>query len=294
MIKKPAVSVIITAFKEPRTIGKAIKSILEQIDKKKDQLLVVAPDEETLGVARKFSSPVEVLRDKGKGKPAALNLAFGRVKGEIAVLTDGDIWVEKRAVRALVEKFKNPEVGIISGRPIPANNRKDFFGFWAYLLTETAHYLRVKRIKRNQFIDCSGYLLAIRKNLLSKIPPETLTEDAYLSQKVCQAGFKTSYAPEAKVYVKFPANFRDWLKQKTRSVGGARKQFVPGISKMRGWRQELKGGVFLFSLCKTPKEWLYLLLLFGARFYLWLVIFWKLHLQKSSFETIWQRVESTK
>jgi len=294
MVKKPAVSVIITAFRESKTIGRATRSVLEQINKEKDQLLVVAPDEETLRVARKFSPLAEALQDKGKGKPAALNLAFKQTRGKIAVLTDGDVWVGKGAIKALLEKLKNPEVGIVSGKPIPTNSRESLFGFWAYLLTEAAHYLRVKRVKKDQFIDCSGYLLAIRKNLLSKIPPETLTEDAYLSQRVYQAGFKTFYAPEAKVYVKFPANFRDWLKQKIRSVGGARKQFVPKISKMRGWRQELRESAFLFSLCKTPKEWLYLFLLFGARFYLWLVIFWKLHLQKSSFEKIWQRVESTK
>mgnify|MGYP001599410932 CR=1 FL=1 len=49
-----AISVIITAFKEPRTIGKAISAIEKQISKKAE-ILVVAPDKETLEAAKKVS-----------------------------------------------------------------------------------------------------------------------------------------------------------------------------------------------------------------------------------------------
>ena len=50
---KPVVSysVIITAFREEKTIGRAIEALLSQIDFSKGELWVVAPDEATLKVA---------------------------------------------------------------------------------------------------------------------------------------------------------------------------------------------------------------------------------------------------
>ena len=48
------ISIIITAFKEPKTIGKAIESFTNQKIKEKYELYVVAPDKETLDIARKY------------------------------------------------------------------------------------------------------------------------------------------------------------------------------------------------------------------------------------------------
>ncbi len=268
------VSVVITSFKEPETIGGAVEAVLDQAD----QVIVVAPDKETLAVAKKRGA--KLIQDKGKGKAAALNLSFGKVRHEIVVLTDGDVWVEKKAISQLIKPFSDTKVGIVSGRPVPVNDKKTLFGFWAYLLTEAAHQWR----SQSKNFDCSGYLLAIQKKLLTKIPVGHLAEDAFLSRWVRQKGFKTAYAPKAKVYVKFPANFSDWLKQKVRSVGGAG----------RGMGGEVKNSLKLFSFCQNPREVFYLILLFLARAYLWLLIFWKIKIKKHSASQIWQRVETTK
>ena len=48
------ISIIITAFKEPKTIGKAIGSILEQNIKEKYELIVACPDEETKNIALSY------------------------------------------------------------------------------------------------------------------------------------------------------------------------------------------------------------------------------------------------
>jgi len=56
------ISVIITAFKEPKTIGKAIESIAEQ-KISKNEILVVAPDKETLDAAKKNEKEVQAGKD---------------------------------------------------------------------------------------------------------------------------------------------------------------------------------------------------------------------------------------
>jgi len=279
------VSVVITAFRESQTIGRAVKAI-----GKVKQLLVVAPDKETLTAAREANPQVELIQDRGKGKPAALNLALKRVKGEIVVLTDGDVWPEKGAIKALLKPFADSQVGIVSGRPVPLNSKDTLFGFWAYLLTETAHQLRQEK----EYFDCSGYLLAFRKKLWSALPPSLLAEDSFLSRKIYQQGYKTAYAPEARVFVKFPTNFSDWLKQKVRSVGGAARRKGDLVPAMRGFWPELKEAWRMWRLCTGIRQYFFLLLLWLARLYLWLLIFYRLRIRRFSFQKIWQRVESTK
>jgi glycosyltransferase involved in cell wall biosynthesis len=47
-------SIILTAFKEEKTIGEAIKQIISQLPNN-SEILVIAPDEPTLSVAKKLS-----------------------------------------------------------------------------------------------------------------------------------------------------------------------------------------------------------------------------------------------
>ena len=67
-------TVIITSFKE-QTIGRAIESF--KLDKSVDEIIVVAPDEETLNEAIKHD--VKTFKDEGKGKSIALNMVFDEI-----------------------------------------------------------------------------------------------------------------------------------------------------------------------------------------------------------------------
>ena len=134
------ISIIITAYKEEKTIGKAIQALLDN-NLKNFEILVVAPDTKTLSEIKKFSRKdkrIKDIKDSGKGKPAALNLVFKKAKGEILVLTDGDVWIEKNAIKYLLEPFSDPKVGAVSGHPISINSRNKIMGFWSHLLTSVA------------------------------------------------------------------------------------------------------------------------------------------------------------
>src|SRR5579864_5150477 len=88
------VSCILTAYKEFRTVGRAIEALLEQNWPCDYEILVVCPDEATAAVVKTYrqrSPRVFLLTDEGKGKPAALNLALTQVRGDICVFTDGDV-----------------------------------------------------------------------------------------------------------------------------------------------------------------------------------------------------------
>jgi cellulose synthase/poly-beta-1,6-N-acetylglucosamine synthase-like glycosyltransferase len=289
------VSILITAWKEPDTIVTALHALLQQIDAA-TQIIVICPDDETANAARQFDR-VEMLRDPALGKPAALNLGLQAAHGDIIIMTDGDVCIETDAVPYLLAPFADPKTGAVSGRPISDSPRDTMMGYWSHLLTDAgAHAERTIREARGQFFVCSGYLYAIRAGLIDAIPEDALAEDAVVSHLIAEQGYQMHYAPVARVHVKYPTTYADWLKQKVRSAGGyAQPIIAKSPLQMRSFRHEaMSGAIRSLRYAHNPREFIWTLALFAARLHLWLLIFWRVRIQKQPLTQLWQRVESTK
>lgn len=290
------ISIIITAYKEERTIDKAIKAVLDNNIKEKYEIIILTPDSGTLEKARKYSKRnknIRVIQDAGKGKPAALNLAFKEAKGEILILTDGDVYISKNAIKEIIDKFNNKEIGAVSGRPVSISSKRTMLGYWSHLLSDIAHKRRLKALEINRRIFCSGYLYAFR-NLIKKIPEETLSEDGYISNLIYSKGYKIDYSPKSETYVRYPLNFKDWIIQKKRSTGGYNQIKMWTGKEIRSWKKESLGILDVLKYPRTFKEMFYTFCLFLARIYLWLVIFIDVNIKKKELKKIWLRVDSTK
>lgn len=292
-------TIIITAYREEKTVGRAIEAFLAQDLPDDYELLVVCPDEETASVVAEYATQnkhIRLLRDDAQGKPAALNLALHAAKGEIVILSDGDVYVGSDAVPALLAVFTDPKVGIVSGRPVSVNPRNTMLGYWSHLLVDAgAHQQRLLRASRGEFLECSGYLYAFRRSLVGPIPADSLAEDGFISHRVWEQGWRTAYAPEALVYVKYPSTYRDWIMQKIRSMGGYAQCYVNSSRSMRSFRREAVAGFWsALRYARNCRELWWTLLLFLARTHVWLRVWWDVKLHKNPFSSLWQRVNSTK
>ncbi|VVB75959.1 Glycosyltransferase AglE [Candidatus Tiddalikarchaeum anstoanum] len=290
------ISIIVTAYKEEKTINKCLKSITSQKISEPFEVLVIAPDKETLMSAKESYKKARIFKDKGIGKFAALNLGFEQAKGEVMILCDGDTYLGKNSINYMIDAFKNRDVGCASGRVVSINPKNNMLGYWSHLLVEAAHNERLKRSSKKLFIDCSGYLLGLRKGIVKELPPNLLSEDAYISHYVWSKGYDTAYSPKAEVFVKYPTTLSDWIKQKRRSAGGYHQinNYFRQDVKMRSLKNEIiKGPSYALSYAKNPIELVWSLLLFPIRLYLWILTFYD-RLVKKSFKQVWQRVETTK
>jgi cellulose synthase/poly-beta-1,6-N-acetylglucosamine synthase-like glycosyltransferase len=292
-------TIVITAYREETTVGRAIEAFVTQPLPADWELLVICADEATGAVAADAAARhpgIRCLRDRGEGKPAALNLAFKEATGEILILSDGDVYVGSGAVKLLLEPFADPKVGIVSGRPMSLSPRDTMLGYWSHLLVEAgAHRQRELRAARGEFSESSGYLYAFRHSLVNAIPEDSLAEDGLISHRVWDQGFRTAYAPQALVYVKYPTTYSDWTKQKIRSMGGYAQNYVQACRGMRSFRREaLDGTAAALRYARNLKELWWTLLLFAARLHVWLRVWWDVKLRKKPFATLWQRVNSTK
>jgi cellulose synthase/poly-beta-1,6-N-acetylglucosamine synthase-like glycosyltransferase len=131
------ISIIITSWKESKTIGKAIECIAKSTYSgipKDFQIIQVSPDKETLDAGNLKAKELGIeknylqLKDPQKGKPIALNMALKMTKGEIILLTDGDVYWGENAVKEMIDAFQNKSIGGVTGRPVAVNNRNTQFG----------------------------------------------------------------------------------------------------------------------------------------------------------------------
>jgi len=290
------VSILITAYREPDTIDLALDAILAQTRSINAEVIVICPDDATADAASAFPG-VTVLRDQQRGKPAALNLGLAKAAGRIIVMTDGDVSVARNALHELLLPFDDPQIGAVTARPVSVSPRRTMLGYWSHLLTDAgAHEERSQRNTAGRFLVCSGYLYAIRTGLVTNIPEDALAEDAVVSQMIAAQGFRVRYAPAAKVMVKYPQTYRDWLIQKVRSVGGyAQPVIADSPHQMRSFTHEATAGLRrAFAYPRSIKEMAWTLILMAARLHLWLLVFWNVRFLKRPLTDLWERVESTK
>lgn len=312
------ISVIITSFKEPKTIGKCIKCIA---DRKYSgitypfEIIQVSPDELTLKAGRKAAIELGLSKheyrhviDPHMGKPVALKMALDKAVGDIIILTDGDTFFEKNAVSELIKPFENKKVGGVSGRPKSQDSRDNMFGYWGHLLSDSADHRRSHTMKSvdgtdyfvsdEKFFPMSGYIMAI-KNIKFGIPQNVLSDDAYISYTLRNRGYNIAYAPNAVCYVKYPTNLKDYFKQKVRSLGGFKQLERLGIfqkdKQSRSFLIELTYAFYVLKYPRNFRELIWSIYLFPIRLITWVKILWeRVILRKDMASTGWERIESTK
>jgi len=294
------ISIIITSFREPETIGRAIESFINQKINEKYELIISAPDKETLNAARKYckkNKQIKLIKDPGKGKSYAINSILPKLKGKIIVLSDGDVYVSNNSVNALIAEFKDKKVGCVTGRPISQNSRNTMLGYWSHLLCDAgAHQARLKRAKKGQFLECSAYLWAFRKDLVKNYPLD-VAEDAIVPLLLWLKGYKVKYMPNALVYVKYPETMKDFIDQKVRTAKSHETlaKYIPlKAPRMKTFSNEILEGWKALLYPRNLKELLWTKVLFLVRLYTWILAFYQIKFKKQEFKDAWKRVESTK
>lgn len=315
------ISIIITAYKEAQTIKKAIESIIIPAYSGISpdyELIQVSPDDETLNAGRecieehsnyiKHTQYIQI-KDPLKGKPYALNLALKRARGDILILTDGDVFFDKNAVKEMLDAFVDKSIGGVTGRPIAQNDKSTMMGYYANMLADAAHHKRTLSmttdssgksslfIPRNKFFPLSGYIMAIR-NIHIQLPLDCLADDAYISYILKNMNLKLVYNPRSKVFVRYPLNLKDYFIQKKRSLGGYiqlwKYDIVTKETKSRSFWHELQYFWFPIKYAQNLNQFFWSLYFYPVRLFTWAWIWWERKILNKDFSKTWQRVESTK
>ncbi len=165
-------------------------------------------------------------KDNG-GKGAALNTAIELASGEIIVSIDADCIVDKNAIAAFVEYFRNPNTMAAVGN-VKVGNASTLLGTIQQLEFLFSFYFKKADSFMNTIYIIGGAAGAFRRNVfddLGSYQTGNITEDIELSMRIQDAGMRIVYASDALVYTEGASDLAGLKKQRLRWKRGRFQTF---------------------------------------------------------------------
>lgn len=257
----PRISITVPAYNEVGQIRETIESVLA-IDYPEDrrQILFVS-DASTDGtddiIASYADRGVELLRrEERAGKTAAENAAWSHLTGDIIINTDASIRVQPDAVKALVRRFSDPDVGVATGRDVSKGRESGDgnVGESGYVGYEM--WVRDLETDAGGIVGASGSLYAIRAELHRYVLPEGLSRDFAAALVARENGYRAVSVPEATCLVPRTDSLQKEFRRKVRTM-------IRGMSTLRYKRHLLNPAEYgrfawmLFShkICRWLVPW---------------------------------------
>ncbi len=199
----PSVTIVISAFDEEGCIRQKIENCLA-LDYPEDRLdVVVGCDgctDRTAQVAREVRDPRVSIAELSprSGKPSVLSRLVPTARGDVVLLTDANVLLDRGALKALARHFHDPGVGAVVGRLRLYNRaRRDYEEslYWKY---ETI--LKYEEGKHGCVVGANGGIYAIRRLLFAALPAGTIVDDFVVPVRIAARGWKVPFEPEAQAY----------------------------------------------------------------------------------------------
>jgi len=224
----PVISVIVAAFNEEQVIASKIDSIL-QSDYPSDRLEILigsdASTDSTNKVLQRMEQAHQNIRiflfKERTGKPGVVNRLVEESRGEILVITDANVMLDRSALTEMTGYFVQPGVGLVDSRMINTRLKKDGISH-----QERFYISREVRIKHNESLIWGtmmgpfGGCYAVRKSLYQAVPHNFLVDDFYINMAVLQQGSHCISNMEAKVYEDVSNNLQEEFRRKKRIAAG--------------------------------------------------------------------------
>jgi cellulose synthase/poly-beta-1,6-N-acetylglucosamine synthase-like glycosyltransferase len=231
----PPIVMVICALNEQNIIRKKIENSL-QLDYPSGRLrIVVVSDgstDATTEIVRGYSNRhVQLIeRTHRMGKIANLNQIVPLLNEEIVVLSDANVIYDREALTYLIRPFADESIGCVSGKVILIETTNDLNrGEQNYYSIEWTLQEGASRI--HSMVGADGAMYAIRRDLFSKAPNDTLIEDLVIPIAVVRKGKRVIFQPKAVAWERGPATLKEEFRRKVRIAAGAAQSLVRG----NGW-----------------------------------------------------------
>jgi cellulose synthase/poly-beta-1,6-N-acetylglucosamine synthase-like glycosyltransferase len=219
----PGVSIVLAAFDEEACIRQKIENCLE-LEYPADRLEVVVGcdgcTDRTAELARAAGGArVKVCELSPRaGKASVLSRLLPAASGEIVVLTDANVTLERGALRALVRRFRDPAIGAAVGRLRLYNRVRREYEESLYWKYETL--LKYYEGKHGCVLGANGGLYAIRRILFTPLAPDTIIDDFVIPVRIAARGWGVVFEPEAIAFEETTEDYRQEFGRRARIGAG--------------------------------------------------------------------------
>jgi cellulose synthase/poly-beta-1,6-N-acetylglucosamine synthase-like glycosyltransferase len=241
-------TVLIAAYNEEACIGAKIVDILSQDTGPHRVSVCIASDgstDRTAEIARSFRDPrvsvVEV--HEHLGKIAALNRAMERIGADILVMSDANSQLDPGALRALLDRFGDPDVGGVCGAPRVAVGRSGWLGLAEHLYWAYDNALKLAESRLGGTTSAQGSLYAVRRSLIGPVPL-SVADDFFISTQVVAAGKRLVFEPKAITTETVSQNTKGEFRRRIRST----ERGWRGLLMRRALMNPLRHGAYALQL----------------------------------------------
>ncbi len=243
-VYEPEVTLFVAAFNEKDFIDMKLQNSFS-LDYPREKVRHVwvtdGSDDGTPELLQKYEGVEVYHQPERAGKIAAMNRGMQFVKTPIVIFSDGNTMLGKESIRRIVNLFKNPNVGCVSGE-------KRLFSKDTAAATEGIYWKYESKLKQwdarlHSVVGAAGELFALRTSLFRPIEKDTLLDDFIISLRIAMQGYTIQYDPDAFAIENPSANVREELKRKIRiSAGG-----IQSIVRLKELLNPFKYGILSFQ-----------------------------------------------
>jgi len=224
--KKPLVSVVIPAFNESETIKKCVNSVLA-INWPKDKLEIIVVDDgstdNTYKIAKSITAGnVRVLRQKNRGKGAALNFGIKNSRGDFVATLDADSFATKEVLNNMIGYFSDEETMIVTPA-LRILNPKGILQRVQHIEYVMGICMRKAFASLNSIYITPGPFSVFRRGFFEKhgyFDEHNITEDTEIGLRAQVKNCKIENSMDSVVYTVAPSDFKSLLKQRIRWYAG--------------------------------------------------------------------------
>jgi cellulose synthase/poly-beta-1,6-N-acetylglucosamine synthase-like glycosyltransferase len=243
----PSVSILIPAHNEEVVIERTLKTLLASDYPLTKLEIIVLNDGSTddtqvildrMAKAHPMIRPVHIPREEGgKGKAAVLNRGIKLAKHDLMAIYDADNQPQPSALRYLAAQFiLNPELGAALGKFRTINRRRNWLTHFINIEGLSFQWIvQAGRWKLLKVATLPGTNFIVRRKVIDEVggwDEEALTEDAELSLRILEAGYRIKFVPYAITWEQEPETLGVWFRQRTRWARGnfyLMRKFISGI-----------------------------------------------------------------
>jgi len=216
----------ICAYNEGRNISKLLENVLDDQELSEDSEVIVVCS----GCVDNTVKQVQVCAAKDprvklhveverSGKASAINYIFSHAAGDIIIFVSADTLPFKASFPKLLSKLESPNVGIVSGNPVPVNSKSSLTGRVVHLMWRFHGYVFAE-LNDAGLARHATEVFCIRKGIVKRIPAETVNDDAYIAVVSKKKGWLIKYSAESKLSICGPKTYREYFQQRHRVIFG--------------------------------------------------------------------------
>lgn len=243
----PLVTLFVTAYNERDFVDAKVRNSRD-LNYPKNKLRFVwvtdGSDDGTPELLKNYEDVSVYHQPERKGKIAAMNRGIQFIETPIVVFSDANTLLGKDSVRRIVNLFRDPKVGCVSGEKRIYGKEADSAAgageglYWKYEST-----LKKWDAELYSVVGAAGELFAVRTDLLEEVEPDTLLDDFIISLRIAMKGYTIQYDPDAYAIETASQNVQEELKRKIRiSAGG-----IQSIIRLRSLLNFFKYGILSFQ-----------------------------------------------